>query len=541
MSVGRVETDTGGWAVWTARLWPGAGWLLLALVAGGLAFHDGFAALARVWQLPEYSHGPLIPLISLYLLLRHMRQHPAHLGPVTDRGTGLALMFAALLLGLLGQASGIDEIVTYALILWAGGLVLTSFGWRRGWVFWPAILHLVFMLPLPGILHYKTTAALQLVASELGVGVIAAAGIPVALDGNIIVLEGIQLHVAEACSGLRYLFPVLSFTYLFAVLYRGPLWAKAVLCLAAVPLTVMMNAARIGMIGIMADQVSPAYAEGLMHIFEGWTVFLLTIALMVGLSALLLWVSGDRRGLLAALDLDMTGLGAELARVGDVRPSRALLGGTAALALGGIVALAAPALGLAPKAEPVTRDPFVLFPSTLGPWETIGDRSLAPEIAETLGADDYLWRHLRAEGAAEDVDLFVAWYADQRQGGIHSPEICLPGAGWEIAALTRTEIDTGAGTIPVNRAVIQNGRARQLVYYWFDQRGRRLTLDYAAKAWLVWDGAATGRTDGALIRLVTPILPEDGEAGADARLTDALGPLMARLPGFIDTTWPPEE
>lgn len=530
-------------ALGPAGLLPGALWLALAAAAAGLAFHEGFAALARAWGTPEYSHGPLIPVISAYLFLRQLREVLPRAGPVADRWPGALVMLLALAIGLVGTASGIDDIVAYAIIVWVFGVVLASFGWRRGRGFWPPVLHLAFMLPLPGVIYYKATIQLQFLASEIGVAIIAASGAPVLLDGNIIALEDYKLHVAEACSGLRYLYPVMSFTYIFAVLYRGPVWRKAVLLLAAVPITVLMNSVRVGVIGIMVDRVGIGYAEGFMHFFEGWVIFVIVIALMIGLSAAMARLSGDRRGVIAALDLETTGIGTQLLRAGEVRPSPALLGASIALALAGALALAAPALGLRAEPEPIRREPFALFPSELGAWRTASDETLDSGMAAALGADDYLSRRLRTEGQGVEVDLFVAWYRDQSKGGIHSPEICLPGNGWEIAAIA--EIDApialpggGERRVRLNRVVIQKGVIRQMSYYWFDQRGRRLASDFLAKAWLVADGVRTGRTDGALVRLITPILPDETEAEAEARLRAAVAAAMPLLPTFIATDWP---
>ena len=103
---------------------------------------------------------------------------------------------------------------------------------------------------------------------------------PVFLDGNVIDLGVYKLMVAEACSGLRYLFPIMSFTYVFAVLYRGPRWHKAVLLLSAVPIAVLMNSFRIGVIGILVDRYGIAQAEGFLHVFEGWVVFLTCIGIL---------------------------------------------------------------------------------------------------------------------------------------------------------------------------------------------------------------------------------------------------------------------
>ena len=101
--------------------------------------------------------------------------------------------------------------------------------------FWPAVLHLVFMLPLPQFLYWRVNTGLQFLSSELGVSFVRLMDMPVFLDGNVIDLGVYKLMVAEACSGLRYLFPIMSFSYVFAVLYTGPRWHKIVLLLSAVP------------------------------------------------------------------------------------------------------------------------------------------------------------------------------------------------------------------------------------------------------------------------------------------------------------------
>jgi exosortase len=123
------------------------------------------------------------------------------------------------------------------------------------------VLHLIFMLPLPQFLYWQMTIFLQLVSSELGVWFIDLPGIPVFGSKATSSIWVYKLQVAEACSGLRYLFPILSFSYLFAILYRGPLWHKAVLLLLAAPLTVLMNSFRIGMIGVLVNSYGIEHAS----------------------------------------------------------------------------------------------------------------------------------------------------------------------------------------------------------------------------------------------------------------------------------------
>ncbi|MEM6421312.1 MAG: exosortase C-terminal domain/associated protein EpsI, partial [Pseudomonadota bacterium] len=183
------------------------------------------------------------------------------------------------------------------------------------------------------------------------------------------------------------------------------------------------------------------------------------------------------------------------------------------------------------------RDSFALFPRSFGDWQQSGAAArLDPEIEVALGADDYLSINLASDLAAEDVGLFMAWYADQSQGGVHSPEICLPSSGWEIAWLERTDIAAAMGTetpFNINRAIIEHGETRMMVYYWFQQGERRIAWDFAAKFWLMIDGIQTGSTDGALVRLTTPIARGETEAEAEARLQSVVAGLIDPLPRFI--------
>jgi len=507
-------------------------WLTLAVLAAGVVFRDGITALLVAWQLPEYSHGPLIPVLSALLFLRHLKKIPVQSGPVTDRGPGLALAVLALALGLAGSAIAIDDIVAYALILWVGALLLISFGWRTGRQFWAPVLHLVYMLPLPGALYYGVSTYLQGVSSELGVYFLHLLQVPVFLEGNIIDLGAYKLHVAEACSGLRYLFPILSFSYVFAVLYQGPIWHKAVLLLAAAPITVFMNSVRIALAGVIVDRWGPGHVEGFTHFFEGWVIFLCSVALLILLAWLLLFLRRPRLGVLEALDLETDGMGVQALRLRLIEPSRALI----AAALLAVAAAAAWQAVPDRGAAFVDRDPFGLFPRELGAWQAGPHRALDRDVERILAADDYHSVTLTSPQAAAPVDLLMVWYADQMAGGVHSPEVCLPGGGWEIAALETVDMTGRFGTegaFTLQRAVIQKELDRMLVYYWFEQQGRRTGSEFRAKLDLMTGKLINGRNDSAMVRLITPIDPEAGIAAAEARLHDAMAEVLRPLPRFI--------
>lgn len=505
-------------------------WLLLAVVAAGLFFQEGIAELLKAWQLPEYSHGPLIPVLSGLLFLRQLKTVPVNDGHVHDRWPGVLVLIVAVLMGAAGKLIEIPDIVAYALILWVGAILLISFGWTTGKHFWPPVLHLVYMLPLPGALYYGLSTYLQGVSSELGVYFLQLLRVPVYLEGNIIDLGVYKLQVAEACSGLRYLFPILSFSYIFAVLYQGPMWHKALLLISAAPITVFMNSVRIAIAGWIVNNYGLEHVEGFSHFFEGWVIFISCVLILFAFAWVLVKLRRDKVGLIEALDLETEGLGTQAKRIGLVRPSSALILTTVIV---GMLAIGWQAM---PKRDAVVveREPFLLFPTTVGDWSAIQHGRLDPSIENALRADDYLMASLVKPGTPLDVDIFLAWYKDQAQGGVHSPEVCLPGAGWEIAKLEQIETTDGAGNpFTLNRAIIQKGVQRNLVYYWYEQQGVRTASMYSAKLHLMMGKLRNGRNDSAIVRLITPIGADEEPADAEARLQDSMRALLGRLPRFV--------
>lgn len=526
-------TEQAGSGVFSRPVNPaGLFWFALLLAGSIPIFWIGFVSLAQAWSTAEYSHGPLIPLISLYLFLREMRRLPPPKLVVHDRGPGLVVITLALLLAIAGNLTRIPDIVTYAFIIWVGGVVLTIFGWERGKLHQLGVVHLIFMLPLPQFVYLKLTIVLQTISSEIGVWFVAMMGVPVFLEGNVIDLGVYKLQVAEACSGLRYLFPILSFSYLFAILYHGPIWHKAVLLLAAAPLTVLMNSFRIGMIGVLVNSYGIEHAEGFLHFFEGWVIFGACIAILFIMAVALQRLTHDPKPLSEAIDLDTNGFGAIAARITGIRASRGLIVGallTLAVSAGWVLQQ-----GKEPTA--VDRDPFALYPRQIGEWSGIFSM-LDPEIERVLGATDYLVGSYRNPEAAAPVEIFMAFYDKQTEGdGLHSPEVCLPAGGWEIYSFETVPVDmsgTGYGTFEVNRAVIQKALSKQLVYYWFEQRGKRMTNDFTAKMSVVYDSLMIDRTDGAIVRYITPILEGEQDGAADARLQRLMRESLPKLSRFV--------
>ena len=510
--------------------WTGAIVVALAFAAMLVFYRTGIVAMLEAWTRPEYSFGPLVPFVSAYMLLHEIRQRPL-MENGGSRWPGVALTGFGVLVGFVGNLSQIPYLIAYGFIISVGGLALILAGIRQGIRYWPGWIHLLFMLPLPNFLYWHLSGYLQRLSSKIGVEVIGVMGIPVFLDGNIIDLGVYKLQVAEACNGLRYLFPLMSFGYLFAVLYRGPLWQKLLLFFLTIPITILMNSFRIGVIGVLVDSFGIGQAEGFLHLFEGWIIFITCVVILYIIGLLLQLLQRNRQSAFNILDLDFAGLFKPLALVRTIPVSRALAVGSLLLVVGGSLWTFVPGHA----AQRVARESFTMFPMKLGEWTGVRNE-LEDSTVMVLAADEYLLADYRSPAKIAAVNLFVAYYFSTSDGtGIHSPEICIPGSGWEVFRWEEIHVAPGHSIQPfnVNRAVIQKGQNRQLVYYWFEQRGRRLTGEMETKLYTVYDSTVYGRADGALVRLTTPLGLNEAEQEGDRRLQEFMVPVLKALPAYI--------
>jgi exosortase D (VPLPA-CTERM-specific) len=509
----------------------------IAAAAAILPFVHVLGELYNIWNLkPEYSHGVIIPVLSAFLIWRQREQLRSL--PFTGSWAGLLLIAVGLVLRFVGAATTMHTFEHYAFLLVLYGLVLSLTGaviFRRLWM---PLLILVFAVPLPSFFNNSLSLHLQLLSSELGVWVIRAAGVSVLLEGNVIDLGSYQLEVAEACSGLRYLFPLMTLSFIIAYLYRGSAWKRAVVFLASIPITVLMNSLRIGFIGITVDRWGPAMAEGALHDFEGWLVFMLSTAAVV-LTAFGLSRFGRSRvpwnrafaGPVTAAGVSPSGSNRVAAASGGMatppegpRSSSRAMAQTVprsfvAAAVLVFMAAAADAATPPPTLTYPPRASFTEFPARIGDW--VGQREVLQGVyLDALRLDDYVLADYSENGSAP-INFYSAYYQSQdNTRAIHSPHDCIPGGGWEIVKFEQRTLPATRTTraFQVNRAIVQLGDHRQIVYYWFDERGREFTSEYVARWYLFWDALTRHRTDGALVRFVAAVPPGVDESQVDARI-----------------------
>jgi EpsI family protein len=189
-------------------------------------------------------------------------------------------------------------------------------------------------------------------------------------------------------------------------------------------------------------------------------------------------------------------------------------------------------LGMAAGRDVIPEKPaFDAFPIVLGPW-TGRDLPLDQEVRDVLKADDLLLRSYQ-DAAGRQAWLFVAYYQSQRAGATyHSPLNCLPGGGWTILSKAEVPMTVQGREMRINQVLIGKGLERQMVLYWYQDRGRIIPNEYWAKGWLVWDALTRKRTDGALVRVSIPVAGRTADALATGRafLTESAPMVTAYLP-----------
>jgi EpsI family protein len=175
------------------------------------------------------------------------------------------------------------------------------------------------------------------------------------------------------------------------------------------------------------------------------------------------------------------------------------------------------------------------LPRTLDAWSSVRDLPLPADTVATLGVDDHVSRVYVNAATSHPVSLYVGYYASQRQGDtIHSPQNCLPGAGWQPVEGGRIHVPLENRSIEVNRYVIEKGLDRQVVLYWYQGRGRIVANEYANKFWLMVDAARVHRTNGALVRVMAPAGRDAASvAAADRAVADFSRALLSQLNGYL--------
>ena len=262
--------------------WQGA--LLVAVMIG--LYYPVLWRLVRQWYDDgDYSHGFLVPVLSAYLIW----QRRDKLAEIVRKPSNLGLLVVAFSLGLLFLGSlGAELFLTrISIVVTICGLVVYFSGWRMLRAMTFPLAFLLFAIPLPTLIYNEIVFPLQFIASKFATSVLEMLNLfPIMREGNVLIMPGMRLEVVEACSGIRSLMSLLALAAGYGYLAEKSVPVRWFLVLAMVPLAIISNGTRVMITALMTNYIGPQAAEGFMHEFSGWVIFVVATALFLGLHSL---------------------------------------------------------------------------------------------------------------------------------------------------------------------------------------------------------------------------------------------------------------
>lgn len=468
----------------------------------------------------DYSYGLIIPVVSAYIF--YLKWPQLRQAPLKPAWTGLAFMALGFIVYFLSKIIVDNYFPPVCCFIILTGLLLLLGGWTILRILIFPLLLLILMIPLPGIISGRITFPLQLISSLLAAEVLRVFGVPVVLEGNVIDLGVRQLQVVAACSGLRYILSLLSLGIIFCYFYQRRLWKGAFLILGLIPAAIVVNSLRVALMGLVQ-----ALQEGFLHILTGWLIFLLCFGWLLLLNMILNRLSPEMRvspGQNPTIQGKQTALCEKRSSLPPMLAAVVLL--ISAFFLNNSVANILP--------TPLLQS-FDRFPLSLGPWK--GERNyMDATIFEKTAASTYVdVNYLGPERIP--VSLYIAYYDKHSAFNAleHTPKICMKGAGWKIDKTGTVLINNN---LPATYLLMDRIGNKILVYYWHIQQGQNLSFQdletefQLQRLSILYRGLTKGRTDWALVRLVTPVLNDD-DAAAGQRLKDFANLLAPKIKEFI--------
>lgn len=257
-------------------------WALIVVLAGAIAGLYG-PAVVDLWSdwlhNENYAHGVLVPPFVAWLVWRRRAEFRA-LGRQPSYA-GAALVAVGLCMFLVGQIGFEFFLTRISLLVVLAGVVVHLFGWRHLRLARFPILLVALAIPLPALVFNQIAFPMQLLASQLGVATLDAASIPAVREGNIILLEGVTLEVAEACSGVRSLISLGTLALVYGYLGRQSGPSRALVAIAVLPVVIAANGLRVAGAGAVAHAWGAEAAAGFLHSFSGWLFFGSAVLMLV--------------------------------------------------------------------------------------------------------------------------------------------------------------------------------------------------------------------------------------------------------------------
>ncbi len=515
------------------------------LIAAALAFlyANVLTKLGTDWWTDEnYSHGLLVPFVIGYIIYLEFDALKNAVGkPLFKIGFAVILFALALLLGgTLGAELFTQRI---SLVVMLAGIVVYFFGANILRLLVVPFVLLLLAIPIPQIIFNRIAFPLQIYASKMAVWGIRLFELPSVRKGNVIEIlpsgatQTVALEVVEACSGIRSLMTLVTLALVLAYftsakrrfdeskqfdfLRNFVFWRAIILMLSAIPIAIFTNAARVTATGVLTYHYGRRATESVWHDASGWLVYVAALGLLLSVNFVLKKISSQRPKSIQDSGLRTQDSGLR------TQDSVWLL--FAALIIGGVFINWFNQRG---EAE-IARKPLSEISAQIGDWRQKGNEIRFDAATETvLRTTDYTMREYVAP-SGRLANLYVGYYASQRTGATyHSPQNCLPGAGWVMTQPEFVEIKLPGGkTFTANKFIIENGVYNEVLIYWYQGRGRFTASEYTDKINTIWDSVTRSRSDGAMVRVMTSV--GNSEADATQAAVDLSAQTADKLQAFV--------
>jgi len=490
----------------------------IALAAGLLFLYvPTFVGLARtLWREEEYSHGPIILAVAIYLAWRARKAVGGG-----RRAVGGVVLAGGLLLYWIGQSQSLPLFATASIIPVVAGAALVMGGvpLLKSLAF--ALLFLAFLIPLPGFIVEAATGPLKQFVSAIVAGILSMMGYAVERAGVVIDMGGHQMLVADACSGMNSIVSLAALTLLYTHL-TGPSSARRwiVLLASVIPIAIAANVLRVLALVLIAYHFGDEAAQGAVHTAAGLLVFIVAFLLLTGLDSLF----GLRRS--------ASGGNAGARDSHRLPPTAHRKAAFVVAALMITTALAAPLL------EPVRAEGPSLQLESMVP-RAFGDWSIDPEIVPVpLAADvqaklDRIYSQTVSRtyvnAAGEHMMLTIAYGGDQSDAlKAHRQEVCYTAQGFTIQDLHEDQLVVKGGSIPVMRMLAIRDVRSEPVTYWFTMGDRVVRGRLERLAVQLREGFAGRIPDGMMVRVSS--ISTDPRAAYAAQQAFVAGLLASMAP-----------
>lgn len=448
----------------------------------------------------DYSHGLILPIISLYLLWIDRERLFALWKQTAPAGISLSACLL-MLLGFLVLAAG--RITQILFLSWLGvfplviGFLAVTLGWRAAVPFIAPVLLLFMAKPIPDSLVPILFFPLQVFAAKVSAIVLEMLNVPVYLVGNIIEIPGMRLMVEEACSGIRSLMALLTVACIVILIVPMKLSGKIVVFAASIVTAILLNIVRVAMTGVLAHFYDPKAATGFFHEFSGFVVFGIGLVAVYGLASLLS-VKGETGKSEQAKDLVLP----LLSRKGVLIAVLLLLAACSGKIYGESM--------LSQRRE--SHVTLSKYPNSIGEWTGREGSRMELRSRETLQLDQYL-RRLYEKFGEDPAFLYVGYWGHQSgeyQAAKHSPMMCLPANGWKITKLKPIFVDLPADKkLEVNRVVGQFDQHTSLVFYYFFNGEDYYVREWEALLRIAGNALIGRRTDGGIVEITIELSSEE--------------------------------